>query len=71
MVVRHDDQRLVVNVGQVEQQIMDLGGCLPVQVARRLIGKDQVGIIAKRPRDGHALFFAAGEQLGVEMAAIG
>ena len=35
-----------------------------VEVAGRLVGQDDVGVVDQRPGDGHALLLAAGELRG-------
>ncbi|MNI94563.1 hypothetical protein D3C73_1526860 [compost metagenome] len=46
-----------------EQQIGNFVSSLPIEVARRLVGKQHVRASVKRPRQRHALLLPAG-QLG-------
>src|SRR5262249_1633414 len=59
-VVGHHDQRLMVAlVGELEQRD-DLLGVAAIQVAGRLVGQDQRGVIDQRTADGDALLLPAG-----------
>src|SRR5262245_14328928 len=60
-VVRHEhDRRLRFTVERVEQRDDSRAG-LAVEIARRLIGKEDARRIGERARDRYALLFAAGE----------
>jgi hypothetical protein len=41
-----------------------LAGVLVVEVARRLIGEDELGTVGERPSDSHALLLAGGKLVG-------
>src|SRR5512140_4135 len=62
VVCDHDDRE----TGFVErgQERSDLVGVLLVQVARRLIGKEDLRFLDDSPGDGHTLLLAAGEVRG-------
>ena len=55
----HDDR--LAGVVQLAQHFHDLLAGGRVEVAGRLVGQDDVGIVDQRPGDGHALLLAAGE----------
>src|SRR5688500_4865220 len=52
--VRDEDDRVAGRVKPVEE-IQDLGARLRVEVAGRLVGKQEARTRHERPRDGHAL----------------
>ena len=57
-VVRRNDKRRSLGVGHLREQIEDdVGGC-HVELARRLIGDQQLGTVRESGRDGDALKFA-------------
>ena len=46
---------------QLAEQVQDFGSRVAVEVAGRLVGQDQRGLVDQRAGDGHALLLAAGE----------
>ena len=61
--VRDHEDRLPRFV-QLPQQRHDLLAGGRVEVPRRLVGEQQLGVVRKRPRDGDALLLTAGELRG-------
>ena len=58
-----DDGHAHINVHAAQQVHHFLRGGA-VQCARGFVGKDDLGLVDKRPGDGHALFLAAGHFVG-------
>jgi len=59
--VRDDDQRLPALAPQLLEQADDVVTRALVEVARRLVGEDHLGLAHQRSGDGHALLLAAAE----------
>ena len=55
----HDDAAAAA--ADLEKQIEDLHRCFRIQIPGGFIGQDQFRIVQERPRDAHALLFAAGK----------
>ena len=55
----HDDRHILLCVQQ-PQKLHDLQRALGVQIARRLIGQNDLRIADQSPRDGDPLLLAAG-----------
>ena len=66
-VVGHQDERLAVLAIEPSEQREDLGRSLRVEVAGRLVGQDQPGLVDERPGDRDPLLLAA-RQLGRSVA---
>ena len=64
-VVGGDQQRGVVLSAQLKQEVEDLGAGVGVQVAGRLIGQQQDGVVDQGVGDRDALLLPAGELVGV------
>jgi hypothetical protein len=60
----HDDRLAVLAVERLEQAENFVAG-FAVEIARRLVAKEQRGIADDRPRDADALLFAAGKRARV------
>ncbi|MCK7518223.1 MAG: hypothetical protein MZV64_11125 [Ignavibacteriales bacterium] len=58
-----DDDRGALLADLLEQRD-DLEGQLGVEVARRLVGQDDLGVVDDGPGDGHALLLAVGQAAG-------
>ena len=56
---------------ELEQHLHDLVAVLGVEVARGLVGQDQVRLVDQRARHGHALLLAARELRREVVAAVG
>src|SRR5690242_7387473 len=59
-VVRHDDERRAVAIEPVEEA-NDLRAGAGIQLAGWLVGKEELGLVRQRTRNGHALLLAARE----------
>src|SRR5687768_6571431 len=66
----HDDGFAEV-AGERAEQVEDVGGGFPVEVAGRIVGDEQRRIRDEGAGDGDALFLAAGKLGGGVVAAIG
>ena len=55
---------------QTKQEIQDVSAGLCIQVARRFIRQDQVGLMDKRPSDRDALLLPSGELVRIGVATI-
>src|SRR6476661_319339 len=66
----HDDGLAVVAIEHL-QQLQDLLGRVPVEVAGRLVADEEGRVGHDRARDRHALLLAAGQFVGLVRAAIG
>ena len=53
------------------EQVDDLVLALAVEVAGRLVGQEQAGVVGERSRDGDALALADGELAGPVAAPVG
>ena len=62
-VVGHDEDGAVSFVSEVAHDGPDILARVGVEIAGRLVGEDQHGIVGERPRDGDALGLTAGELL--------
>jgi hypothetical protein len=60
-IVRHEDDRLAVVLGQAGQDVEDERGVLDVQVARRLVGQDDCRLVGEGAGDGDPLLLAPRE----------
>ena len=60
LVVSDQDEGLVIGFSEVQKELMNPFSCLVVEVAGRLIGKEDVRVVAHGTGDGSALFFSAG-----------
>ena len=58
--MRHDQKSLLELSPQVKKQLMQLLRIRRIQVARRLIGKNNIRVIDQRPRHRHPLLLPAG-----------
>ena len=63
-IVRDDEYRALLRLVKVAEQRADRLGRLRVEIARRLVRKNDVRLGKKRARDRDALLLAAGELLG-------
>ena len=70
-IVRHHDDRLALRAIQRLQQVHDLLGAAPVEVARRLVAHEQRRIGDERARDRDSLLLTAGQLVRLVLAAIG
>ena len=70
-IVRHHDDRLALRAIQRLQQVHDLLGAAPVEIARRLVAHQQRRIRDQRARDRDALLLTAGQLVRLVLAAIG
>ena len=59
--MRDEDEGHAPRLVQVEEEVDDCRPIGAVEIAGRLVGKDQVWPIDDAPRDGNALALAAGE----------
>ena len=59
--MRNHDERRPPGGFELEQKIENRRGIDAVEIAGRLVGKDQTGIVDNAARDGDALTFAAGK----------
>ena len=59
----HDDGRALLV--QVRQQFHYFGGCRAIEVARRLIGEDEGGVVCQRPCNSNPLLLPARKLLGL------
>ena len=69
-VMRDDHDRLPELGGRLAQQVEDLGARLRVEVAGRLVGEDDGGLVDQRAGDRDALLLAARELRGLVAAAV-
>ena len=69
-IVRHEDDRDPLGVELLEHP-QDLDAGVRVEVAGRLVGQHQRGVIHQRPGDGHALHLAAGHLRRLVLGPIG
>ena len=69
LVVRRHDDRETVFLVEFGDEFQDVLRVLGIEVARRLIGEDESGLVDDGARDGHALHHAARE-LPREVCAI-
>lgn len=58
LVVGHYDKRLVETVAQVEEKSVELLLVVRVEAARRLVGKNHVGVVDERARHSHTLLLS-------------
>lgn len=58
-VVGDDDEGLPVLVAQLEEEVVEFGGMLRVEVARGLIGQHHGGMIDQRTGHGKTLLLAS------------
>jgi hypothetical protein len=70
-VVRHDQERQAVLLVETAHERDDLVGALGVQVAGRLVGPHDRGVVDERTGDRHALALAAGQLVGKVVGAVG
>lgn len=68
--VRHHDEGLVLFACERCEQIQNLDARLGIEVARRLVRQNQVGVSAERARDGDALLFPARQFVGKHLAPV-
>ncbi len=61
----------VIGAGQLAQQLQHGPAADLVQCTGRLVGQQQLGAMNEGPGDGPALLFAAGQQAGPRLRAIG
>ena len=70
-VVRDDDDGPSLLLVQPRQRGHHLRPGVAVQIARRLVGQDDAGIVHQRPGDGHPLLLPTGELRGLVPHPIG
>src|SRR5204862_1091438 len=70
LVVRHDDDRRPVAIQPFEKRD-HLGARSSIELARRLVGKEQCWSIRQRARDGDTLLLAAGQLSRTVVASLG
>src|SRR5262249_31570954 len=58
-VVRNDKKRLVAVAREIQQQIHNRVARFGIEISRRLISKNNVGIIGQGSRNGNALLLSA------------
>ena len=57
----NDEQRFPARPRQLEQQVDNRVAGLGIEIAGRLVGKNNVGIVGQGASNGHALLFAPGK----------
>src|SRR5574341_828687 len=70
MIVCDQQERRVALAVEFDQQLKDVFAVPRIQVARRLVGQQNLRIVGEGARDGYALLLAAGKLRGIMMAAI-
>ena len=71
LIVRGEDEGETEAAIEVAHQVDELGGIARVEIGGGLVGEDERGAMNDGARDGDALAFAAGEQVGALMGAGG
>ena len=70
LVVGHDDKRLAELVAKVKEKLMQFCLILAVKTARRLVGKDDIGLVHKGTCYSNTLLFATGKLVGLMIGAV-
>jgi hypothetical protein len=70
VIVGDDDDRAVLGLGDVVEELDDFVAVARVEVRGRFVGEDELRVVGKGAGDGDALALAARERLGLRPEAV-